>query len=160
MRKMYRTSRYKTQIYILMFIFIIYVIYSFRLPITIKAMGLYGKVSKNPNIERIIGECYFSLSYESGQTAQKYFKIALDKYIYQHKHSNHDLTNDKDYHTIEYVIGNSYEYGKGTPKNLLTAKLWYKKAARGGNVDARISLDRLNKSIQLETEDSTQETNE
>lgn len=137
-------------------IFVIYLIYSFRFSITINALALYGKVSKNPNIERLVGECYYSLSYESAETAQKYFTIALNKYLEQYKHSNHKPTEDKDYHLMEYVIGNSYEYGKGAKKNLYTAKYWYRKAAHAGIHDAKVALDRVNSQIKQQLEQTKQ----
>ena len=40
-------------------------------------------------------------------------------------------------------LGESYQYGKGIPKDLDKAKEWYEKAAEKGNVDAMVNLGAL-----------------
>lgn len=127
----------------------IYFVYLLRLPIAVGSLVLYTKVHTSPYIERLIGEFYLSLSHESGQYANKYFKLSLDKYLYIYKHHDHNIKNKKQYHLIEYLIGNSYECGKGTKKDLTAAKYWYQKAAEGvGSSEARAALDRINSLIE------------
>lgn len=41
------------------------------------------------------------------------------------------------------LLGNCYENGWGTPRDLGAAKMWYQKAAQGGELGARSALDRL-----------------
>ena len=39
-----------------------------------------------------------------------------------------------------FNLGDCYEYGKGTTKNLAEAEKWYKKAAEQGNARAQFDL--------------------
>lgn len=152
MRIKLKQKIYKNIIFFFLTVFIIYLIYTFKFAIIINFLKLYNNISNNPNIERLIGESYYSLSHESQQSAQKHFEIALNKYLYLYQNSNHHPINDREYHLIEYIIGNSYEYAKGTKKNLYTAKSWYNKASNGGIQDAKIALDRVNSQIKNQNE--------
>lgn len=130
-------------------IVILYFVYLLRLPIAVGSLVLYTKVHTSPYIERLIGEFYLSLSHEAGQYANQYFKLALDQYLYVYKHYDHNNKDKQEYHLIEYLIGNAYECGKGTTKDLTAAKYWYQKAAKGiGPSQAHVALDRINSLIE------------
>jgi TPR repeat protein len=130
-------------------IVMLYFVYLLRLPIAVGSLVLYTKLHTSPYIERLIGEFYLSLSHKAGQYSNKYFKLSLDKYLYVYKHYDHNNKDKQEYHLLEYLIGNSYECGKGTKKDLTAAKYWYQKAAEGmGPSQAQVALDRINSLIE------------
>ena len=153
MKLIYRKKIYSKVVTTIIIMVILYFVYLLRLPIAVGSLTLYTKLYTSPHLERLIGEFYLSLSHEAEQYANKYFKLSLDQYLHIYKHDKHNIKNKQEAHAIEYIIGNSYECGKGTKKDLTAAKYWYQKAAdaQGGySSQASAALDRINALIEQE----------
>lgn len=58
------------------------------------------------------------------------------------------LSANQGWHWAQYHLGECYEKGLGTPKNLLEARRWYGEAAKNLNEDAQAALKRIESMLQ------------
>jgi hypothetical protein len=138
---------YRKIFFVLIIFLLIYFIYLLRLPISLGSLTLYTKLHEDPNIERWVGEFYLSSANQSNKNAHSYFKLSLEKYLKMYDQIENDDYNKKKF--VAYMIGNAYECGKGTKKDLYAAKQWYEKSIyKTGYSQADSALKRVNELIQ------------
>jgi len=115
--------------------------YYFRYELFLLLMQFYANHFSygQPFVERLIGEAYFSRSYEYNTRASHYFQKSLAFY-----EKDIELQTDKQAKGREaFLIGGQYECGKGVEVNLKLARHWYEMAIANGYTEAKEGLTRL-----------------